>query len=73
MARRRCVGCGALAAQATLERYVAEGGVPVPDPERIRSGRGAYLHPGAECRERAEKRRALSRSLRAAVAPRGAK
>lgn len=42
-------------------------GTAVPDPEAIRPGRGAWLHPG--CLEAAERRKAFTRALRAPAAP----
>jgi predicted RNA-binding protein YlxR (DUF448 family) len=35
-----------------------------PDPARIRSGRGAHLHPDPACLALAERRRAFGRALR---------
>lgn len=35
-----------------------------PDPARRSPGRGAWLHPVADCLDRAEKRRAFGRALR---------
>jgi predicted RNA-binding protein YlxR (DUF448 family) len=50
-----------------------DGPAVVPDPTATASGRGAYLHPTAECLELAMRRRAFPRALRAggrlAVAP----
>jgi len=42
-------------------------GAASPDPEAIRPGRGAWLHPG--CLEAAERRKAFTRALRAPAAP----
>jgi len=36
----------------------------VPDPEAIRPGRGAHLHPTTACYDLAVRRRAFSRALR---------
>jgi predicted RNA-binding protein YlxR (DUF448 family) len=38
--------------------------VAVPDPARIRLGRGAHLHPDLACLALAERRRAFGRALR---------
>lgn len=38
----------------------------VPDPRHRAPGRGAHLHPRAECLNLAERRRALTRALRVA-------
>jgi uncharacterized protein len=49
-----------------LLRVVAVGGAIVADPAARRPGRGAYLHLSLDCWERARRRRALPRALRAA-------
>ena len=46
---------------------VLDDGAASPDPEAIRPGRGAWLHPG--CLEAAERRKAFTRALRAPAAP----
>ena len=61
---RTCVGCGGRAAQRALVRFMAAGERVVIDRERS-GGRGAWLHPGPPCLERAVKRRAFARALRA--------
>jgi uncharacterized protein len=61
------VGCRTTAPKAGLRRLVADRGHVVPDPEQRRPGRGAYLHPDPACVERAVRRRALPRALRAPV------
>ena len=60
------MGCGHRAVKSDLLRVVAVGGEIVADPAARRPGRGAYLHPGQECLERARRRRAIPRALRAA-------
>lgn len=40
-------------------------GEVVPDPRGIAPGRGAHLHPTAECLALAERRRVFTRALRA--------
>lgn len=62
---RTCVGCGKRAAKSDLLRVVAVGGEVVADPAARRPGRGAYLHPSVDCLERARRRRAIPRALRA--------
>jgi len=62
---RTCVGCGARAAKSDLLRVVAVGGEVVADPAARMPGRGAYLHPSQGCLERARRRRAIPRALRA--------
>jgi hypothetical protein len=39
------------------------------DLRQVRPGRGAYLHPAESCLDRALKRRAIGRALRASVDP----
>ena len=41
-------------------------GTLVPDVQRRLPGRGAHLHPTAQCLDQAEKRRAFPRALRMA-------
>ncbi|WP_240617459.1 YlxR family protein [Nocardioides speluncae] len=67
---RTCIGCRERAARSELLRIVAgtdSNGQPAvcPDPDRTAAGRGAHLHPTAECYELAVRRRAFSRALRA--------
>jgi predicted RNA-binding protein YlxR (DUF448 family) len=62
---RTCVGCGERAAKSDLLRVVAVGGEIVVDPAAQRPGRGAFLHPSLDCLERARRRRAIPRALRA--------
>ncbi len=61
---RTCVGCGQRAGQPALVRLRADGDAVVIDRARS-GGRGAWLHPAAACLDRALKRRALGRALRA--------
>jgi uncharacterized protein len=49
-----------------LLRVVAADEKIVADPAARRPGRGAYLHPSLDCLERARRRRAIPRALRAA-------
>ncbi len=62
---RTCVGCGVKAAQRELVRVKAEGEHVIVDRERT-GGRGAWIHPGAECLARAIRRRAFARAFRRA-------
>ncbi|MHB1594083.1 MAG: DUF448 domain-containing protein [Streptosporangiaceae bacterium] len=62
---RTCVGCGVRAAKPDLLRVVAVDGDVVADPSARRPGRGAYVHPRLDCLERARRRRAIPRALRA--------
>ena len=61
---RTCVGCRARVPAGQLLRVVARDGAVVPDSGRPQPGRGAHLHPTAECLELAERRRAFPRALR---------
>ncbi|MDA2988876.1 MAG: YlxR family protein [Actinomycetota bacterium] len=64
---RMCIGCRTREPASNLVRLVADAdarGGCVVDHERIRPGRGAHIHPRAECIEQAAKRRALPRALR---------
>lgn len=63
---RTCVGCREVDEQAELLRLALDrvAGV-VLDPARRLGGRGAYLHPRADCIDRAIRRRAIPRALRA--------
>lgn len=69
--QRTCIGCRQVVDQNQLQRWVlghADGqAVPVPDPTRRLSGRGAWLHRTPECAERAIKRGAFARSFRTKV------
>ncbi|MGI8522929.1 MAG: YlxR family protein [Nocardioides sp.] len=66
---RTCIGCRERAAKSELVRVVVgpdASGHPavVPDLTATAPGRGAHLHPTAECYELAVRRRAFSRALR---------
>lgn len=64
---RTCIGCRGRSSPEGLLRVVLDAGAVSPDPEAIRPGRGAWLHPG--CLEAAERRRAFTRALRATATP----
>lgn len=64
---RTCIGCRGKSSPEGLLRVVLDGGAVSPDPEAIRPGRGAWLHPG--CLEAAERRKAFTRALRATATP----
>jgi predicted RNA-binding protein YlxR (DUF448 family) len=66
---RTCIGCRERVAKSDLLRVVAVGdgsGVSrlVPDPRGRQPGRGAHLHPTADCLAMAERRKAFGRALR---------
>ena len=62
---RTCVGCRRRDVADGLLRVVAVDGVLTPDLRRRLPGRGAWLHPAPECLDRAERRSAFPRALRA--------
>ncbi len=66
---RLCIGCRERAAKRDLLRVTLgqdANGQPavVPDPTGTAAGRGAHLHPTADCLALAERRRAFARALR---------
>ncbi|HWM74973.1 MAG TPA: YlxR family protein [Nocardioides sp.] len=66
---RTCIGCGQRASKRELLRVTAGSdahGRPavVPDPDGTSPGRGAHLHPTAECYDLAVRRKAFARALR---------
>ena len=61
---RTCVGCRRRAPVTELLRVVVRDGGLTPDPRRRLPGRGASLHPTAECLHAAVRRRAFPRALR---------
>ena len=62
---RQCIGCGEKKDKRSLIRVIRtpEGGIGIDETGRA-GGRGAYLCKSAECLRKAEKKRALSRSLK---------
>ena len=63
---RTCLGCRRQEPKSSLLRLVrGEDGTVQPDPQALRTGRGAYLHRRPECVEQARRRHALERALRA--------
>jgi len=65
---RTCLGCRMRTDPSALLRVVARDGVVIPDPSATMTGRGAWVHPTAECVEASIKRRAFGRALRSSVA-----
>lgn len=71
---RTCIGCRRRELAAELLRIVASNPGPrtftiVPDPGRRLPGRGAWLHPTAECLNLAVRRRAFGRALKVSGTP----
>ena len=71
---RTCIGCRGADSRSALLRVVlgpGADGIPVvlPDPERRRPGRGAWLHPVVSCLDLAVRRRAFGRALRSSTLP----
>ena len=64
---RTCVGCGRKAPQRELARFAAPTGVLERDDRRRLPGRGTYTCRRPSCFEKAESRRAFSRTLRRTV------
>jgi predicted RNA-binding protein YlxR (DUF448 family) len=61
---RTCIGCRRRARPTELVRVVAREGVVALDREQRLPGRGAWLHPTAECFAAATHKRAWGRALR---------
>ncbi len=64
---RTCIGCRLTDDQAVLLRLVRNPGSTrvVPDPQRRKTGRGAWVHRNPECVRRAVNRNAANRAFRA--------
>ena len=64
---RTCVGCRERGLRSDLVRVVLgpDGHTLFVDPGRSAPGRGAWVHPDPGCLDRAVRRRAFSRALRA--------
>jgi predicted RNA-binding protein YlxR (DUF448 family) len=65
-----CVGCRLSAGKRELIRIVRgpDGSVRV-DPRGKSAGRGAYLHPNADCLDAATRKGAILRALRVGLGP----
>jgi predicted RNA-binding protein YlxR (DUF448 family) len=61
---RTCLGCRTRADKSELLRVVERGGVVIADSTATLPGRGAWVHPTAECIEASVKRSAFGRALR---------
>ncbi len=67
---RTCVGCRAARPKGEMVRIVrAPDGSTVLDPSGKRPGRGAYVCPNPECLDKAVRRKALDRALKAPTPP----
>ena len=62
---RTCVGCRQATIKTDLLRIVRSGAIAIPDCSGSAVGRGVYLHRNADCFERAVRKRAFARALRA--------
>ncbi|HSN90216.1 MAG TPA: DUF448 domain-containing protein [Anaeromyxobacteraceae bacterium] len=60
---RTCIGCGGKAARGMLARMRIEGTTVIVD-RKASGGRGAWMHRGGDCLERAVRRRAFARAFR---------
>jgi predicted RNA-binding protein YlxR (DUF448 family) len=65
---RKCVGCNEQSPKKELVRIVRQSGGEIHvDPTGKMNGRGAYIHPKADCLQMAKKRRSLERALSASI------
>ena len=65
---RTCVACREEGGKRSLVRLVrGPDGIARVDQTGRASGRGAYLHGSAECRDLARRRRSVERALKATV------
>lgn len=65
---RTCIGCRKREARQDLVRVVLDGHHVVVDQRGTAPGRGAWLHPSAECLAVAQQRKAFSRALKEPLA-----
>ena len=65
---RRCVGCGEMKDKSALIRVALDktGAINI-DPTSRMPGRAAYVCPGTECLEKAQKTKGLERSFKRPV------
>jgi predicted RNA-binding protein YlxR (DUF448 family) len=66
---RTCVACRQRASRADLLRVVLHDGQLTADDRAVLPGRGAWVHPSAQCLDQAVTRGMLSRALRASGKP----
>lgn len=67
--QRTCIGCREVNEKKTLIRIVRSPEGVCIDPTGRMPGRGAYLHETKDCWEKALKRGALGRALKADITP----
>jgi len=70
--QRRCAGCMKSYDKCRLLRIALNGGVPTPDPCARLFGRGVYVCKNRECLEKAIKKNAISRGLKAELSKKAA-
>ncbi len=66
---RTCVGCREVAPKGELVRFVIQQGQLVIDRAQRLPGRGAYLHPSANCVQAAQRSGGFARSFRRRIDP----
>jgi predicted RNA-binding protein YlxR (DUF448 family) len=64
---RTCIGCRGRGVKSELLRLVERAALVAVDLRQTESGRGAYLHRVPDCLDRAVRRRAAGRALRATL------
>ncbi|WP_449277693.1 YlxR family protein [Leucobacter sp. GX24907] len=69
VALRTCVACRVCAPRAELLRVVLRDGRLIADDRKVLPGRGAWVHPTAQCLERAVSRGVFSRALKVSGKP----
>ncbi|MFZ4504898.1 MAG: YlxR family protein [Microbacteriaceae bacterium] len=65
---RTCIGCRTRDDRASLVRVVLAGSTVVVDPTATAPGRGAWVHPTADCVNNAVSRGGFARSFRRSAA-----
>ncbi len=66
---RTCIACRRKAGRDELLRVVLQDGRIIPDERAVLPGRGAWVHPIAQCLELAVSRGAFARALKASAKP----
>ncbi|VEI12661.1 YlxR family protein [Trueperella bialowiezensis] len=65
--QRTCIGCRTVAHSSDLLRFAAIEGNVFPDERANLGGRGAWVHPTAECLKQALAKKAFNRAFKGAV------